>query len=95
MNESSLTVDVPAENCDERTLVSKVLGCASVAVLPRNTSSNYYRFSSSAVSSGVSVLISVELKEDGKDSKVTVNCEKMTIHSILAKELVAAVKKVS
>lgn len=95
MNESSLTADIPAENCDERVLVSKVLGCASVAVLPGNTSSNYYRFSGSAISSGVPVLLTVDLKQDGKGSKVTVNCEKMTIHSILSKELVAAVKKVS
>jgi hypothetical protein len=95
MNESSLTVDIPVENCDERILVSKISGCASVAVLPRNTSSNFYRFSGSAISSGVPVLISVELNEGGKGSKVTVNCEKMTIHSILAKELVAAVNKVS
>ena len=95
MNESSLSADIPVENCDERILVSKVLGCANVAALPRSTSSNYYRFSGSAISSGVPVLITVDLKQDGKGSKVTVNCEKMTINSILAKEMVVAVKKVS
>ena len=95
MNESSLNVDIPGENCDERILVSKIQGCASVGVLPRNSSSNFYRFSGSTISSGVPVLITVDLKQDGKASKITVNCEKMTINSILAKELVAAVKKVS
>lgn len=95
MNESSLIADIPDENCEERILVSKVVGCASVGMLPRNTSTNFYRFSGSAISSGVPVLITVELKERGKESKVTVNCEKMTISSILAKELVAALKKIS
>ncbi|XP_046839120.1 AP-3 complex subunit beta-1-like [Xenia sp. Carnegie-2017] len=66
MNESSLTVDIPQENCEERVLASKILGCASVAALPRNSSLNYYRFSGSATSSGVPVLITVELKEYGK-----------------------------
>lgn len=94
MNESSLTVDIPQENCEERVLASKILGCASVAALPRNSSLNYYRFSGSAISSGVPVLITVELKDYGKASRITVNCEKMTINSILAKELVAAVGKV-
>ena len=95
MNESSLTVDIPSENCEERILVSKILACASVGLLPRNNSSTFYRFSGSAVSSGVPVLITVDLKENGKGSKVTVNCEKMTINSILAKELAAGLKKVS
>ena len=95
MNESSLKVDIPAENCDERVLISRIQGCASVGLLPRNSSSNFYRFSGSAISSGVPVLVSIDLKQDGKGSKITVNCEKMTINSILAKELVAAAKKVS
>lgn len=95
MNESSLTADIPTENCEERKLVSLVLGCASVGALPKNSSSNIYRFSGVTISSGVPVLVTVDLAEGGKGSKVTVNCEKMTINSILAKELVAAVKKVS
>ncbi|XP_028411704.1 AP-3 complex subunit beta-1-like isoform X2 [Dendronephthya gigantea] len=95
MNESSLTADIPTENCDERKLISLVLGCASVGALPKNSSSNIYRFSGVTISSGVPVLITVDLKKGGKGSKITVNCEKMTINSILAKELVAAVKKVS
>lgn len=96
MNESSLNVDVPYENCDERNLVARVRECSNVAVLPHTVSSadTTYRFSGSAVSSGVPVLIAIVVKKDGEACKVTVNCEKMTINSILAKELAAAIKKV-
>lgn len=97
MNESSLVVDIPSENCNEKSLVGRVLECSSVAVLPSTLSSpsTIFRFSGSAVSSGVPVLVAIDMKEDGKASKVTVNCEKMTINSILAKELAASIKKVS
>lgn len=97
MNESSLVVDVPHENCNEKSLVARVLQCSRLAVLPSKvcTSSTIYRFSGCALSSGFSVLVAIGMKEDGKASKVTVNCEKMTINSILAKELAASIKKVS
>ena len=97
MNESSLVVDIPKENCDNKTLVGRVLSCSNVASLPATPASpnTIYRFSGSAVSSGVPVLITVDVKEGGTSSKVTVNCEKMTINSILAKEIAASVEKVS
>ena len=79
----------------EEQVCSKVKEAAAVtyvgaAHLPEGVST--YRFGGRTISGGTHVLVTVKVPASGKDSSITVNCEKMAISSMLVKEIKQALQ---
>lgn len=89
MNENSHTISLTEGNNTEQVIMRKVMETANV--LPVGcTQSNLYFFAGKTVSTGVDVLVSVKVNEGREKATVSVNCEKIVIGSMLAKELKTA-----
>ena len=91
MTENSATVDIPNKNNNAKAICNCVYEVANV--LPVQASDeNVYRFAGKTSSGGTDTLITVKVTES--KAKVTVNCEKMVICSMLLKDLKTSLSKV-
>ena len=87
MNENSCKVTLKEDSTDMKSVLTRVQGVANVLLVP-STDDNVFRFSAQTMASGTLVLVSVVVKE--LTGKLTVNCEKMVIGTMLQKDLKAA-----
>ncbi|PFX34388.1 AP-3 complex subunit beta-2 [Stylophora pistillata] len=95
LNESSGTVDIPANLNSEEMVCSKVKEAAAITYIGATSLSegaSTYRFAARTISGGTHVLVTVKVPVDGKSSSITVNCEKMAISSMLVKEIKQALQ---
>lgn len=95
LNESSGKLEIPSSQTSEEQVCAKVKEAAAVtyigaAPLPEGAAT--YRFAGRTISGGTHVLVTVKVPSSGKDSLITVNCEKMAISSMLVKEIKQALQ---
>ena len=87
MNENSCKITLKEDSMDMKSVLTRVQGVANVLLVP-STDDNTFWFSAQTMASGTLVLVSVVVKE--LTAKLTVNCEKMVIGTMLMKDLKAA-----
>lgn len=85
MNENTGTVELPESSRDAQDICNTVYGVCNVAQVP-SSQANVYTFAGRTISSGSDALVSVAMASESK-AKVTVNCDKMVIGSMLLKDL--------
>ena len=85
MNENTGTVDLPDVNLEPKSLCNKIYETANVLQVG-GSEENRYRFAGKTIVSGSDVLVTVKIGDDNK-AKITVNCDKMVIGSMLMKDL--------
>ena len=90
MTENSTTVDLPNENNNAEAVCNCVYEVSNVLQV-QTSEENVYRFAGKTASGGADTLITV--KVTGSKAKVTVNCEKMVICSMLLKDLKTSLLK--
>ncbi len=90
MTENSATLDIPSENNNAKSLCNCVYEVANVLQV-QTSEENTYRFSGKTASGGADTLIT--LKVNDSKVKLTVNCEKMVICSMLLKDLKTSLAK--
>lgn len=87
MNEASDHVKVSPAKSDPKALTSAIGRVANIQVVPvSDPNERVQRFAGRTISSKSIVLISMNHVDDSK-SKITVNCEKMVIGSMLTKDI--------
>ncbi|XP_037548106.1 AP-3 complex subunit beta-1 [Nematolebias whitei] len=84
MNETSATITMAAANTSSHSINEQVLSVASVGVVP--SSPNVCRFAGRTISSGVLVLVSLEL-QGSSTALLTINTEKSVVASMLLRDL--------
>ena len=87
MNENSCKITLKEDSTDMKSVLTRVQGVTNVLLVP-STDDNTFQFSAQTMASGTLVLVSVVVKE--LTAKLTVNCEKMVIGTMLMKDLKAA-----
>lgn len=90
MNENSGTVKLPENKQDSSSICKCVHTVANVIQIP-SSNTEIYQFAAQTVTSNTLTLISIKM--NGDSAKLTVNCEKMVIGSMLFKELKAILSK--
>lgn len=90
MNENSLTADIAPENNNPQTICSCLSKVANVLLVP-STEEGCYRFASKTMSDGILTLVMLKVKDD--KAKITVNCEKIVIGSMLGKDIKSSLGK--
>lgn len=89
MNESSHSVSLPSGANGAAAIARKVLETANVLPVASSQSDSHF-FAGRTASADTDVLVAVKVSMDGDKAAITVNCEKITIGSMLAKELKTA-----
>ena len=84
MTENSASVSLT--DTDAQTIGKAVQSAANVLQVPSSDAHAYY-FAGKTVSNGTDLLISVKVNEGKKQAKLTVNCEKMVIGSMLLRDI--------
>ncbi|CAG5115388.1 unnamed protein product [Candidula unifasciata] len=84
MNENRESCDIPENKRTPEGIYSSVLSVSNVLQVP-SSDPDVFTFAAHTLASGTVVLISVRLA--GKVAKITVNCEKMVIGTMLIKDL--------
>ena len=87
MTENTCKVTLEEDKTDMKSIINCVHRVANVLLVP-STDDNAFRFSAQTMATGTLVLVSVIVKE--LLAKLTVNCEKMVIGTMLMKDLKAA-----
>lgn len=90
MNENSGTVKLPDDKKDPTSICKCVYTIGNVIQIP-SKSSEVLQYASQTVASNTLTLISLKLEENS--AKLTVNCEKMVIGSMLFKDLKSVLVK--
>lgn len=90
MNENTGTAKVAESNNSPSGIYTCVMEVANVLQVP-SSEENVYRFAAKTLSLGCLTLVSVKVLES--QAKVTVNCEKMVIGSMLVKDIKVALEK--
>lgn len=85
MHENSTKIKIDEDKCNAKSIATCVHKVANVLQVP-STEENTYRFSGQTVASNTPVLITVSIKDEGS-GKLTVNCEKMVIGTMLMKDI--------
>lgn len=91
MTENAGTVDLPEENCEAQAICKKVYTVANVLQV-QVTDPSLYCFAAKTTSAAVDTLISLSVTE--AKAKITINCEKMVIGSMLLKDLKQALSQI-
>lgn len=87
MNEASDQIQVSPSKSESKALASAIGQVANIQVVPASDpSQKVHRFAGRTISTESMVLISIT-SNDGSKSKITVNCEKMVIGSMLTKDI--------
>ena len=84
MHENTGKVKVSENKKNMESIVTSVLKAANVLQVP-TTEENVYRFAGNSLASGLPVLVTVDAR--GEQLKLTVNCEKMVIGTMLMKDV--------
>ncbi|XP_061149629.1 AP-3 complex subunit beta-1 [Syngnathus typhle] len=95
MNETSATVAVATNDMSGQAVARRVLSVANVGAVA-SSESHLHRFAARTVSSGVLVLVLLDLKEEpgaGSGAKLTVNTEKSVMASMLLRDLKRALSQ--
>ncbi|KAK4311786.1 hypothetical protein Pmani_016742 [Petrolisthes manimaculis] len=92
MNEISGPISLSSNNLETKNLVDRVYETANLLQVQSSTTS-VVKFGGQTASGKALVLVSITLPENGGESSVTVNCEKMVISSMLLKEFQSALKR--
>lgn len=92
MNENRESCDIPENKRTPEGIYSSVLSVSNVLQVP-SSDPDVFNFAAHTLASGTVVLISVRLA--GKGAKITVNCEKMVIGTMLLKDLKRALSSAS
>ncbi len=90
MNENSCTVELPSGASDAKSVCGRVHEVANVLQV-QTADDAVHRFAGKTASGGADALITVSVTNS--TAKVTVNCEKMVICSMLLKDLKTALSK--
>ncbi|XP_064608318.1 AP-3 complex subunit beta-2-like isoform X2 [Liolophura sinensis] len=90
MNENTGTAKIAESNISPSGIYTCVMEVANVLQVP-SSEENVYRFAAKTLSLGCLTLVSVKVLES--QAKVTVNCEKMVIGSMLVKDIKGALEK--
>ncbi|XP_033634375.1 AP-3 complex subunit beta-2-like isoform X1 [Asterias rubens] len=94
MNENSDNITIPEADNTEKKIIAKVAEVANVQIVPASDPQLMtFRFAAKTLSKGVVVLVTVKSSSDGK-GKITSNCEKMVIGSMLVKDIKKILVKV-
>ncbi|XP_022105220.1 AP-3 complex subunit beta-2-like isoform X2 [Acanthaster planci] len=89
MNENSDKVTIPEVTNNEKAIITRVAEVSNVQIVPASEPENLiFRFAAKTLSNGSLVLVTV-----GK-GKITTNCEKMVIGSMLVKDIKKSLLKV-
>ena len=83
---------IPSSVGNEKSIEEGVLSVANLGLVTGKHAGGVQRFAGVTFASQSVVLVTVESREG--NLSVTVNCEKMTIHSILLKELKEALAQI-
>lgn len=86
MNENSCSVELPESNQEPQEICNVVYSTANVAQVG-SSQPETLRFAGRTISSGSDALITITKLSSSVKAKVTVNCEKMVIGSMLLKDL--------
>ncbi|XP_053385509.1 AP-3 complex subunit beta-2-like isoform X2 [Mercenaria mercenaria] len=85
MNENTAKVKIEEDKTDMKSVVTAVYRVANVVQVP-SSEDGTYRFAAQTMASNIPVLTTVSVKDDGT-GKLTVNCEKMVIGTMLMKDV--------
>ena len=99
MNETVTKVDeLPSSQSDEATVRKKIYAITNVLQVPSSSSQaedKVLKFAGQTLASKSLVLISVKINETSGSALITINCEKIVIGSMLAKELKKCLETIS
>ena len=90
MNETTSKVDsLPSAESDEATIRKKIYNITNVLQVPSATfaEDKVLKFAGQSLASKSIVLISVKMEESDNSAMITINCEKIVIGNMLAKEI--------
>jgi len=90
MNENSGTVKLAENKHDSNSVCKCVHTVANILQIP-SLNADLHHFAAQTVASNTLTLISIKIMED--TAKVTVNCEKMVVGSMLFKDLKSILAK--
>ena len=89
MNETTVTFEVPSANADMETLKKKIYETCNVLQVP-SIDDGYLKFAGQTLSSSSLLLLLVQLSST--TVTLSVNCEKIVIGNMLAKDLQVALE---
>jgi len=89
MNETSAEAELPSAHADEDSIKKRIYQAANVIQVP-STEEGVIKFAAQTLTSRSLAL--VRLTTDGTATKLTINCEKIVVGSMLAKELKEALE---
>lgn len=92
MNEHTGVVNIPSINCNDKKIIQKVYEAANILQVP-SMDDNILRFGGQTASGKLLLLVSLAAAEGSEEHRITVNCEKMVVGSMLLKELQETLKK--
>ncbi|XP_038640191.1 AP-3 complex subunit beta-2 isoform X2 [Scyliorhinus canicula] len=88
MNEIKEKLTLPEQFRSDQAIVQRVMSIANLGRVPCGLD-NEYRFAARTVSGGALVLVTL-VTQDGGMAQLTINCEKMVIGTMLAKDIMQA-----
>lgn len=91
MNENTCSVVLPSKNLVPQAICSRIYETANILFVP-SSEDRLYLFAGKTLGSETDVLVAVRVSED--KASIRVNCEKLVVGSMLAKDLKAALAKV-
>lgn len=100
MNETSAKVDLPAANANLDTLKKKVYEAANVVLVPSLADDDLgdgvrvVKFAGKTLATSTLVLLKVKFDEATSGCDLEINCEKIVVGSMLAKELKKALESI-
>ena len=103
MNETAAKVDLPAANANLDTIRKKVYEAANVLLVPsldedggdgEVSKAKVVKFAGKTLATSTLVLLKVRLDEATSGCDLEINCEKIVVGSMLAKELKKALESV-
>eukprot|EP00794_Sanderia_malayensis_P009814 gene9814-10821_t len=86
MTESSVAITLPESMSNAKSIISRIVTNVNITVVG-SIDDDIVRFAGKLVSSGALVLLSVKLTTGSNAASAIVNCEKISISSLLAKEV--------
>ncbi len=90
MNETETSASLPSAASDEQSVRQKVYEAANVLQVP-SSDQGVLKFAGKTMASQALVLVTVRV--EGAGAEVGINCEKMVVGSMLAKELKAKLEE--
>ena len=89
MNEMEMKIDIPSQFSDEASIKKKIYESANVLQVP-TVENDSMKFCGKTVANGCCLLMTLKIE---KPASLTINCEKIVIGNMLAKEIKKAFEK--